>query len=145
MGESLSGTTWAPAYIAQGPNNRTALLRTLHGRFEWRLPDASANPYLVSAGLIAAGLDGVGRQLDLPDAVDDDLFALSLAQVRSRGLALLPQHLDEALDALAADPVVAGALGETLSTQFIALKRDEHTAHARHVSDWELARYAAAF
>ncbi|MDH4393793.1 MAG: type III glutamate--ammonia ligase, partial [Aquabacterium sp.] len=145
VGESLSGTTWAPAYIAQGPNNRTALLRTLHGRFEWRLPDASANPYLASAALIAAGLDGIDRQLDLPAAVDDDLFALSLAQVRARGIALLPQHLGEALDALAADPVVCDALGETLTAQFIALKRDEHVQHARHVSDWELARYAATF
>ncbi len=145
VGESLSGTTWAPAYIAQGPNNRTALLRTLHGRFEWRLPDASANPYLASAGLIAAGLDGIARQLDLPTAADDDLFALSPAEVQARGIALLPQHLGDALDALAADSVLCAALGETLTAQFIALKRDEHLAHARHVSDWELARYVAAF
>ena len=145
VGESLSGTTWAPAYIAQGPNNRTALLRTLHGRFEWRLPDASANPYLASAAMIAAGLDGIDRGLDLPGDVEDDLFALSLAQIRARGIALLPQHLGEALEALAADPVVGGALGDTLLAQFIGLKRDEHTAHARHVSDWELARYAAMF
>jgi len=145
VGESLSGTTWAPAYIAQGPNNRTALLRTLHGRFEWRLPDASANPYLASAGLIAAGLDGIARQLDLPPAVDDDLFALSLDQVRTRGIALLPQHLGDALDALAADAVLCEALGPTLTAQFIALKRDEHVQHARHVSDWELARYVAMF
>ena len=145
VGESISGTTWAPAYIAHGPNNRTALLRTLHGRVEWRLPDASANPYLASAALIAAGIDGIERALELPAGVEDDLFALSLAQIRARGIALLPQHLGDALDALAADPVVAGALGETLLAQFIALKRDEHTAHARHVSDWELARYAAMF
>jgi glutamine synthetase len=60
---TLSGTSWAPAYLAQGPNNRTAALRTLHGRFEWRVPDASANPYLSTAALIAAGLDGVDRKL----------------------------------------------------------------------------------
>jgi len=145
VGESLSGTTWAPAYIAQGANNRTALLRILHGRFEWRLPDASANPYLASAGLIAAGLDGIARQLDLPTAADDDLFALSPAEVQARGIALLPQHLGDALDALAADSVLCAALGETLTAQFIALKRDEHLAHARHVSDWELAHSVAAF
>jgi glutamine synthetase len=144
-GESISGTTWAPAYIAQGPNNRTALLRTLHGRFEWRLPDASANPYLASAALIAAGLDGIERQLELPAAVDDDLFALSLFEVRQRGIGLLPQSLAEALEALAGDAVITGALGETLTGQFIALKSAEHTAHARHVSDWELQRYAAMF
>ena len=145
VGKPISGTTWAPACIAHGSNNRTALLRTLHGRFEWRLPDASANPYLASAGLIAAGLDGIERALDLPASADDDLFALSLAQIQQRGITLLPQHLGEALEALAADPVVGGALGETLLAQFIALKHDEHTAHARHVSDWELARYAAMF
>jgi glutamine synthetase len=145
VGESLTGTTWAPAFVAQGPNNRTALVRTLHGRFEWRLPDASANPYLASAGLVAAGLDGIERQLELPAAVDDDLFALSPAQVQARGIALLPQHLGEALDALAADSVLCHALGETLVAQFTALKRDEHVQHARHVSDWELDRYAAMF
>jgi glutamine synthetase len=84
VGESLSGTSWAPAYIAHGPNNRTALVRTLTDRFEWRLPDASANPYLAAAGLIAAGLDGIDR-----------------------------------------------GLGQALRQ------------HARHVSGWELARYAA--
>jgi glutamine synthetase len=83
VGESLSGTTWAPAYIAHGPNNRTALVRTLPGRFEWRLPDASANPYLATAALIAAGLDGIDRQLDPGPAVTDDLFAWPLARCAS--------------------------------------------------------------
>ena len=66
VGESLSGTTWAPAYVAHGPNNRTAMVRTLPGRFEWRVPDASANPYLATAALaqLLAGLDA-GWDLDL--------------------------------------------------------------------------------
>ena len=145
VGESISGTSWAPAYIAHGPNNRTALLRTLHGRFEWRLPDASANPYLASAAMIAAGLDGIDRKLSLPAAVDDDLFALSLGQIQERGIALLPQDLGAALDALASDTVVSGALGPLLTEQFLQLKRQEFTAFSRHVSDWELNRYAAAF
>lgn len=145
VGESLSGTTWAPAYIAHGPNNRTALVRTLKGRFEWRLPDASANPYLATAGLIAAGLDGIDRQLDPGPACGDDLFELSLAQIRERGISLLPQSLSEAVSALEADEVVRGALGSVLAGEFVALKRDEWTAYARHVSAWELERYAAAF
>jgi glutamine synthetase len=143
--ETLCGSTWVPAGIAHGPNNRTALLRTLHGRFEWRQPDASANPYLVSAALIAAGLDGIDRQLDLPAAVDDDLSQLGAAGLRARGIDLLPQHLGEALDALAADAVLGNALGETLRREFIALKHDEHLQHSRHVSDWERQRYAALF
>ena len=145
VGTSLSGTTWAPAYMAHGPNNRTALVRTLPGRFEWRLPDASANPYLATAALVAAGLDGIERELDPGPAVSDDLFALSLAQVQERGIRLLPQSLCEALDSLEADPVICAALGDTLTREFLKLKRAEWTEYARHVSAWELERYAAAF
>jgi glutamine synthetase len=145
VGESLSGTTWAPAYVAHGPNNRTALVRTLPGRFEWRLPDASANPYLATAALIAAGIDGIERGLDPGPACTDDLFNLSLAQIRERGVPLLPQSLGEAVVALEADSVVRGTLGETLAAEFIRLKRAEWTDYARHVSPWELDRYAALF
>ena len=145
VGESITGTTWAPAYVAHGFNNRTALVRTLAGRFEWRAPDASANPYLMLAGLIAAGLDGIERELDPGPNCSEDLFALTLAQIAERGIALLPQSLGEAIDALEADAVVSGALGATLTHEFCALKRAEATAYARHVSDWELERYATAF
>jgi glutamine synthetase len=145
VGESLSGTTWAPAYVAHGPNNRTALVRTLPGRFEWRLPDASANPYLASAALIAAGLDGIDRELDPGPDYHDDLFELPLAEIRRRGIGVLPQSLDQALDAMQADEVVCSALGTTLSQEFLRLKRAEWLAYARHVSDWELQRYATAF
>jgi glutamine synthetase len=145
VGESLSGTSWAPAYVAHGPNNRTALVRTLGGRFEWRVPDASANPYLATAALIAAGLDGIARELDPGPACTEDLFQLNLAQIRERGIGLLPQSLGEAVAALEADEVIREALGETLSAEFIRLKRAEWTEYARHVSGWEIARYALAF
>jgi glutamine synthetase len=142
VGESLSGTSWAPAYVAQGPNNRTCVIRTLPGRFEWRLPDAGANPYLAAAGLIAAGLDGLDRALCSPPACTDDLFALTLAQIRARGIPLLPQGLTEACDALEQDSIIAAALGPAAHTQFLTLRRDEALAYARHVSAWELERYA---
>jgi glutamine synthetase len=145
VGESLSGTTWAPAYVAHGPNNRTALVRTLPGRFEWRLPDAAANPYLATAALIAAGLDGIDRALDPGPDTHHDLFAWPLSRIREQGIALLPQSLELALDALEADPVIGDALGETASAEFLRLQRDEALAYARHVSAWELDRYATAF
>jgi len=145
VGESLSGTTWAPAYVAHGPNNRTAVVRTLEGRFEWRLPDASANPYLALAGLIEAGLDGIDSALDPGPACTDDLFALSLTEIRARGIPLLPQSLIDAVEALRGDDVVRGALGASLADEFDRLKRDEWTAYARHVSAWELERYGALF
>lgn len=143
--EASGGTAWAPTCIAQGPNNRSVLLRTLQGRIEWRLPDASANPYLLSATLIAAGLDGIERQLELRADVVDDLSVLGRNALRARGLAPLPQQLSEALAALADDVVLSAALGQTLCGEFIALKQAEHIAHARHVSDWELQRYATLF
>jgi glutamine synthetase len=145
VGESISGTTWAPAYVAHGPNNRTALVRTLRGRFEWRVPDASANPYLATAALVAAGLDGIDRQLKLSAPCTEDLFKLSLTDIRLRGIGVLPQSLNEAIDALQADEVIADALGDTLCDQFCQLKRDEWTEYARHVSGWEMARYAGMF
>jgi glutamine synthetase len=145
VGESLSGTTWAPAYVAHGPNNRTAAIRTLHGRFEWRVPDSAANPYLTTAALIAAGLDGVDRKLDPGPENHDDLYELSLAQLLERGIPLLPRSLGEALDALAADELIRAALGETLSEQFIRLKRAEVDEYEHHVGDWEMRRYACAF
>jgi glutamine synthetase len=143
--ESISGTSWAPAYVVHGPNNRTCLVRTLPGRFEWRLPDASANPYLATAALVAAGLDGIARALDPGPECTDDLFELPLAEIRRRGIPLLPGSLAEALDALEADAVVRGALGETLAREFVAAKRAEWHDYSRHVSAWEHRRYGAAF
>jgi glutamine synthetase len=146
---SLTGTTWAPAFVAQGFNNRTALVRTLPGRFEWRAPDASANPYLVLAGLIAAGLDGIERGLDPGPDCDEDLFELSPQDIAARGITQLPQSLEGALDALEADAVIGAALGTTLRREFCALKREECVSapphDAAHVSDWEFDRYVRAF
>ncbi len=137
---SISGTTWSPAVVAHGPNNRTAPVRTLPGRFEWRVPDASANVYLACATLIAAGLDGIAREIEPGPAVTDDLFDTPHPE-----LPRLPASLDAALDALEADAVVAAALGPALLQAFVALKRAESLAWRSHVSDWERERYATAF
>ncbi len=145
VGESLSGTSWAPACVAHGPNNRTALVRTLDGRFEWRLPDAAANPYLATAGLIAAGLDGIAKRTEPGPACTDDLFEQPLAALRARGIGVLPQCLGEAVDALERDAVLCEALGPSLAPEFIAAKREEWVAYARHVSGWEMQRYADRF
>ena len=145
VGRSLSGTSWAPASVAHGPNNRTALVRTLPGRFEWRLPDASANPYLATAALIAAGLDGIDRRLSPPPACDDDLFAATPDDLAARGIGPLPQSLGAAVDALEGNTLLRSALGPLLHEEFVRLKRAEHLEHARHVSRWELDRYATRF
>jgi glutamine synthetase len=145
VGRSLSGSTWAPAYIAYGDNNRTACVRIPHGRLEVRLPDSGCNPYLVSAALIAAGLDGIDRQLDPGKPHNVNLYELSADQLAAQGIQLLPQNLPEAIDALEGDEVIRTGLGEDLAREFIRLKRMEWTEYARHVSDWESRRYLEFF
>jgi glutamine synthetase len=145
VGRSLSGATWAPAYIAYGDNNRTACVRIPFGRIELRLPDGAANPYLVTAALAAAGLDGIDRRLDPGEPVNVNLYDLSPEEIRSRGIGLLPQTLNEALDALAQDEVVQGGLGKDLAAEFLRLKRMEWIEYCRHVSEWETQRYLELF
>ena len=145
VGRSLSGATWAPAYVTYGDNNRTAMVRVPYGRLELRLPDGSCNPYLATAGIIAAGLDGIQRKLDPGPANNTNLYDLSPEQVAEQGIQILPQSLNEAIDAFAADPVLRAAVGENLSHEFIRLKRMEWVEYSRHVSAWEIKRYLEFF
>ena len=141
VGESLSGATWAPAYITYGDNNRTSMVRIPYGRLEMRLADPSCNPYLAAAAVIAAGMDGVNRKLDPGEPQNLNLYDLSPADLAARGIAVLPQNLGQALDALAADPLFGEKLGRDLIAEFIKLKRMEWVEYSRHVSDWEVNRY----
>ncbi len=145
VGRSLSGATWAPAYITYGNNNRTAMVRIPYGRLELRLPDGSCNPYLASAGIMAAGLDGVRRKLDPGPPNNTNLYDLTPEQVSALGIGVLPQNLDQAIDAFAADTVLRQAVGENLAQEFIRLKRMEWVEYSRHVSAWETSRYLEFF
>lgn len=145
VGNSLSGATWAPAFIAFGANNRSAMVRVPYGRLEFRLPDAGCNPYLVSAAIIAAGLDGIERQL-MPDQIcNENLYSLGLEAIAAKGIQTLPQSLKEACDALEADPLFAEVMGKEIVGEFIKLKRMEWVEYSRHVSDWEIKRYTEFF
>lgn len=141
VGESLSGATWAPAYITYGDNNRSSMVRVPYGRLECRLPDPSCNPYLAAAAVVAAGMDGIARKLDPGVARNENLYALSPQEIRAQGIGLLPQNLGEALDALEADPLFSEVLGRELIAEFLKVKRMEWVEYSRHVSDWELQRY----
>lgn len=145
VGRSLSGATWAPAYIAYGNNNRTACVRIPYGRIEFRLPDGAMNPYLATAAILRAGLDGIDRQLDPGDPMNINLYELGTEQIKAKGIGLLPQSLNEALDALGQDEVVRAAIGADLAQEFLSLKRMEWVEYSRHVSDWETGRYLEMF
>jgi len=145
VGRSLSCATWAPAYIAYGDNNRTACVRVPYGRIEFRLPDGAANPYLVTAALSAAGLDGIDRKLDPGEPLNVNLYELSPEEIAARGIGLLPQSLSQAIDALQADPVIQQGIGVELAAEFMRLKRMEWIEYSRHVGEWETQRYLEMF
>ncbi|MBR9866948.1 MAG: type III glutamate--ammonia ligase [Oceanospirillales bacterium] len=145
VGGSASGATWAPAYIAYGDNNRSAMVRVPYGRLEFRLPDSGCNPYLVHAAIIAAGLDGIERELDPGAPVNLNLYAMTEEQRKAKGIEILPQNLNEAITALEADTVLTERMGKEIVAEFIKIKRDEWIDYSRHVSEWEVNRYAEFF
>ena len=143
VSQSASGTTWSPVWKAVGSNNRSALVRAVAGRIEWRLPDPSCNIYVALAGVIAAALDGVDYALAPVPATEVDLY-----QVHARGEPTperLPRDLCAALDALAADTRLAEALGPAYVAEHLAYGRAEWDAWAQQVSAWEWARYGDRF
>ncbi|WP_239651747.1 hypothetical protein [Neosynechococcus sphagnicola] len=144
VGRSLSGATWAPAYISYGDNNRSSLVRVPGGRLELRLPDSSCNPYLAAAAVIAAGLDGIEKAIDPGEPQNFNLYDSTPEALAALGIHTLPQNLEAAIAALAADPVITDALG-VLADEFISLKRMEWVEYMRHVSEWEVHRYLEFF
>ncbi|MFV8835326.1 type III glutamate--ammonia ligase [Aquisalimonas sp.] len=145
VGGSASGATWAPVYVTYGDNNRSAMVRVPYGRLEYRLPDAGCNPYLVTAGLIAAGLDGIDRKLEPGEPQNVNLYNYTAADCREQGIGILPQTLNQALNELEADPLFRETLGQGIVDEFIRLKRNEWIEYNRHVSAWEVERYAEFF
>jgi glutamine synthetase len=124
--------------VAWGIQNRTALVRALPDgegtRIENRLGSSDANPYLLAAVMLAAGLDGVRRRLPAPDPAADNLFdAIRFPP--------LPASPPEGLAALAADAELTEALGPLFTTTFADVLRSDWQRYLRHVSDWEISEY----
>jgi glutamine synthetase len=103
-------------------------------RLELRLPDGSAHPYLLQAAVLAAGLDGVQRQLDPGPRHDNDNYAAPLAP---GSCTPLPASLGEALEAFAADAVLREALGEPFCQAYERLRRRQWNAYRSEVTGWE--------
>jgi glutamine synthetase len=143
----------APVYIGWARINRSALIRIPQiskgqvesTRIELRCPDPSSNPYLAFAAMLAAGLDGIERKLAPPEPVEENLYHLDEARLRSRNIRQLPGTLREALDELCADRVILDALGEHIAERFVEAKREEWDEYRIQVSGWEVDRYLEAF
>jgi glutamine synthetase len=135
----------APVYISWGRINRSALIRVPRAhtdeatRLELRCPDPSCNPYLAFAVMLAAGLDGIRRELPLPPASEENLYLLE--NPRDLGLSLLPGSLEQALQELEKDSVVRDALGLHVYERFSQGKQAEWNDYRLEVTDWELNKY----
>ena len=141
----LQPGSWAPAHIGWGFGNRATLLRVPgtgpRRHLEYRSGDSASNPFIFLTALLAAGLDGIERRLELPAPIDFDVGHLSAAEAAAQGIEFLPRSLPEALDAFEADRVLREALGPVISTEHLKLKRSELFAYDLHVHPWERQVY----
>jgi glutamine synthetase len=140
----------APVNAAWGQRNRSTLIRVPRispetakyaTRIELRCPDPSSNPYLVFAVMLAAGLDGIKSGLNAPDPVDDNIWDLTPEEMKAREIFPVASNLKEALDALAGNEVIRGALGEETAAKFLHAKNAEWESYRTYVSKWEIDRY----
>jgi glutamine synthetase len=132
---TMSGATWSPNTVTYGGNNRTHMIRIPDaGRFEFRLADGSANPYLLQAGLLAAGLDGIAHRTAPGKRLDIDMYAAGHTVSDARHL---PLNLLDALRAFAADTTLREALGTPFADAYVKLKTQDWHAYSRHLTDWE--------
>ncbi|MEM6439870.1 MAG: type III glutamate--ammonia ligase [Pseudomonadota bacterium] len=130
-----SGATWSPNTVTWSGNNRTHMVRVPDaGRFELRLPDGAANPYLLQAAVIAAGLDGLETEADPGKRRDNDMYA---EPEKARGAPVLPLNLLDALRAFDKDKALKAAMGEAFSAAYLKLKTQEWKSFKAHLSEWE--------
>jgi glutamine synthetase len=144
---AMSGSTWAPVFVSYGRNNRTHMLRvpTKSPRVESRAVDASVNPYLGAALVLAAGLDGIDRELDPGAPIDLDMYVQSDEKIAELGVELLPRTLEEAIDAFEADPLTLEVFGADLHAAYVEFKRAEWEDFHNTVGQWEWERYLTLY
>ncbi|MDR1712388.1 MAG: glutamine synthetase family protein [Propionibacteriaceae bacterium] len=138
----------APSYICWGQNNRSALVRVpmykpnkgASARVELRSIDSGANPYLAFALVLAAGLDGIERGLELPEGAEDDVWSLTDKQRQAMGVKPLPRSLGMAIDLMEASQLVADTLGEHVFDFFLRNKKAEYEEYRSYVTEWELRK-----
>jgi glutamine synthetase len=150
VGAPTSGATWAPAYVSYGYNNRTQMLRIPGpGRIEDRTVDGSCNPYLAATAVLAAGLDGIERQLDPGDPNSLNLYETDEDQRAELGIDVLPANLLDATRELERCDILRAALGrardEDYLDYFVRCKRREWQQAHEQITQWELDRYLQLF
>ena len=136
----------APVYIAWSAKNRSPLIRIPASRgngtrVELRNPDPTANPYLVLALCLAAGLDGIKNKIEVPESVDCNIYEMTPGERRAAGIENMPADLKEAVDCLVADEFLCSVLGEHITTKYVEAKMKEWENYTTRVSQWEIYEY----
>ena len=137
----------APIYIAwSAKGNRSSVIRIPSSRgestrIELRCPDASVNPYLALAVCLAAGLDGIEKEMSAPESVDDNIFVMSADEIQKRSIRQLPETLGEAIDAFREAEFMREVLGEHIYTKYLEAKEAEWRQFRAQVTDWEVEEY----
>ena len=146
-----TGGDSVPQYATWGLRNRASMVRIpvykpgkqLSTRIELRSPDPMANPYLVNAVTLAAGLDGIERKLELPPEATAETLKLTDRQMVEAGYTPLPRSLKEALDVFEDSQFMKDALGEHIRSFFLKKKRDEWHKFESTITEWEIKHYLA--
>ena len=146
-----TGGDSVPQYATWGLRNRASMVRIpvykpgkqLSTRIELRSPDPMANPYLVNAVTLAAGLDGIERKLELPPEATAETLKLTDRQMVEAGYTPLPRSLKEALDVFENSQFMKDALGDHIHSFFLKKKRDEWHKFESTITEWEIKHYLA--
>ncbi len=150
----------APVYVSWGFANRSALIRIPLApgdknkvvRIEYRHPDPSSNPYLVATVILKSGMDGIKKNIEPTEPLEENIYHLSKKQMKEKGVEVLPENLGEAVDLFEADRSMKEALGEYLHKNMVNLKRAEYDDYMNYtgvewaasrpkISPWEYDRY----
>ncbi len=141
----------APVYMTWARRNRSDLIRVpeykpgkeMSTRIEYRAPDGACNPYLAFAVMLAAGLEGMEKNYELPPPTTENVFLLSDEERERRGIGMLPGSLKEAISAFADSDFARRALGDHVFESLLRNKTIEYDSYRRHVTDYEMDRYLA--
>lgn len=136
----------APVYIAWSATNRSPLIRIPASRgagtrVELRSPDPAANPYLLLALCLAAGLDGIKKQMEPPKAVNGNIFELTEREMKRAKIESIPANLHQAIVAMKEDPFIKEVLGAHVFNKYVEAKEAEWDQYRKQVTQWEIDEY----
>lgn len=136
----------APVYVTWSEGNRSPLIRIpstrgTNMRIELRSPDPAANPYLLLASCLAAGLDGIKNELPIPESIEGNVYEMSKQELEARGIEAIPSNLSKACHYFEDDAFMKEVLGEHVHAKYLDAKRKEWNRFREQVTEWEIDEY----